>query len=255
MYKMVVTLSKRLAAVASFVPKGSPVADIGTDHALIPVHLVSSNKSPHAIAGDIHAGPVQAAERQVRQARLEDKIEVRKGDGLAVLQPGEAETVIIAGMGGGTIVDILSSVDVGSLGIRRLILQPNIGERLVRVWLRSNGWLLRDETLLEEDGLSYEIIMAESGTPEEAAAYDEWLYSRPLPGVGRPSSDIRLLMGPLLLSSPTSLFVAKWTEYARKLGRIISEVGKSDQPEAAAKRDQLLVEKEQLEEVLSCLSR
>ena len=251
-----IELSKRLSAVAEQVLPGGTLADIGTDHALLPVALVQRGHIPRAVAGDVHAGPAAAAERQVRAARLEDRIDVRIGDGLAVLRPGEAETIAIAGMGGGTIVDILSSGGEALSGVRRLVLQPNIGERLVREWLLRHDWKLTAETLLEEDGLMYEVLTADRAEPAEAREWNAALYEGPVDGAGAPvTRAVRLLMGPLLLQRPTELFARKWTAYSAKLDALIEQIGRSDSPEALKKREELSQERNEVNEVLSWLSK
>ncbi|HZG84674.1 class I SAM-dependent methyltransferase [Paenibacillus sp.] len=252
-----IELSKRLGAVAEQVLPGGTLADIGTDHALLPVALVQRGHIPRAVAGDIHEGPAAAAERQVRAAGLEDRVDVRIGNGLAVLRPGEAATIAIAGMGGGTIVDILSSGGEALAGVRRLVLQPNIGERLVREWLLRQDWKLTAETLLEEEGLMYEVLTADRATdPAEAREWNEALYEGPVDGAGAPvPRAVRLLMGPHLLRRPTELFVRKWTAYSAKLDALIEQIGRSDSLEAKKKREELSQERNEVNEVLSWLSK
>jgi len=250
-----IQLSKRLSAVAAYALPGGALADIGTDHALLPVSLVQRGTIPNAVAGDVHVGPAQAAERQVQAAGLTDRIDVRVGDGLAVLRPHEVETITIAGMGGGTIVDILSGGAAALAGVRRLVLQPNIGERLVRTWLRENGWKLVAETLLEEDGLLYEVLAADAASPAEAAAWNETLYEGATAPDGTPlPPSVLLLMGPHLLRSPSRLFAEKWTAYAAKLDGLIERIGRSEQPEARKKRLELIDERNDVSEVLRWLS-
>ncbi|TLS50357.1 SAM-dependent methyltransferase [Paenibacillus antri] len=252
-----IQLSKRLSAVAEYALPGGALADIGTDHALLPVSLVQRGIIPNAVAGDVHVGPARAAERQVLSAGLASKIDVRIGDGLAVLEPNEVETITIAGMGGGTIVDILSGGAAALAGVRRLVLQPNVGERLVRAWLLENGWKLVQETLLEEDGLLYEVLAADAPSDAaEAAAWNEALYEGvPAPsGGGTLSRSVLLLMGPHLLRSPTRLFARKWTAYVAKLDELIERIGRSEQPEAHKKRAELTAERNEVSEVLQWLS-
>ena len=105
--------------------------------------------------------------RNIAAAGLLDRIDVRKGDGLGVLAPGEADAVVIAGMGGATITDILDAGEDRLEGVGVLLLQPNVGARDVRRWLHDHGWFLRDECVLEEDGVFYDILEAVPAQPRE----------------------------------------------------------------------------------------
>ncbi len=239
------------------VPKGGTVADIGSDHALLPVFLVETGTAQRAVAGEINDGPLQAARKQVAEAGLNDRISVRQGDGLDVISPGEADTIVIAGMGGGTIADILTRGEAaGKLsGVSRLVLQPNIGERIVREWFLSYGWKLVQERLLEEDGITYEILVAEqTSSCSDAEEHNRELYSKELPFAGFVPKELRLLMGPYLLSAPNRVFLEKWSAYADKLDRMIEQIGKSEALEAKRKRDALIEERKGVKEVLACLS-
>ncbi|WP_274363272.1 tRNA (adenine(22)-N(1))-methyltransferase [Paenibacillus thermotolerans] len=249
-------LSKRLEAITTFIPRGSAVADIGSDHAMLPVFLLQQGIASHAVAGEVNEGPYRAACRQVAQAGLTERISVRLGDGLAVISPEEVDVIVIAGMGGGTIVEILTEGEAqGKLkGVSRLVLQPNIGERLVREWFIASGWKLSQELLLSEDGIAYEILVADASAKEEADAYNEALYCSPLPGFGAVSKDLKLLVGPLQLAHPNDVFIEKWNGYRAKLERMIEQIGKSDTPEALAKRRRFIEEYNELKEVLACLS-
>ena len=93
-------LSKRLETVASFVPKGSNIADIGTDHGYVPIYLVREGQAEHAVAMDVRKGPLERARAHVEDAGLGSRIDVRLSDGLAGLETGEADCVVIAGLGG-----------------------------------------------------------------------------------------------------------------------------------------------------------
>src|SRR5690554_6840208 len=102
-----VKLSKRLAMIAGQIPIGDRVADIGSDHAHLPVYLAQQGLIEYAIAGELNEGPFLTACKQVQQANLEHKVSVRHGDGLSVLRANEVDTIVIAGMGGSTMVSIL----------------------------------------------------------------------------------------------------------------------------------------------------
>ena len=103
-------LDARLQMCADFVPPGAVLADIGTDHAYLPVWLCKSGKIPKAIAADIGQGPLQSAGESIARYQAQDRIETRLSDGLAAFSPGEADTIVIAGMGGELIARILSLI-------------------------------------------------------------------------------------------------------------------------------------------------
>lgn len=156
-------LSPRLAAIARLIPNGARVADIGTDHARLPVCLVNTGRSPRVIATDLNEKPYQSACRQVLAAGVEKLVDVRKGDGLDVIRPGEVEVIVISGMGGTAIQGILERSRGVLAGVSRLVLQPMADAGSLRVWLAQNGWRLLDEELVKEDEKFYVIIAAEPG--------------------------------------------------------------------------------------------
>ncbi|MDR1702686.1 MAG: class I SAM-dependent methyltransferase [Sporomusaceae bacterium] len=160
-------LDNRLKAVAAMVPPGKTIADIGTDHAYLPVCLLQKGLIKAAIAGDLKCGPCQAAQRTVREAALFEYIQIRQGDGLQVVAPGEAEVLIIAGMGGSSIAGILSARPKITAAFERIIVQPMTGAALVRQYFRQNGWQIVAEDLVADETKIYQIIAAEKGLPSE----------------------------------------------------------------------------------------
>lgn len=205
-------LGPRLAALASCVPQDAVVADIGTDHAYLPIALVTAGQVRAAIAGDVVPGPFQAAQRAVAAAGCEQQVSVRLGNGLAVLEAGEADTIVIAGMGGPTIIEILTAEPAVVAQTKRLVLQPMIAAGAVRRWLVAEGWRLVDERLIEDSGRVYEVIVAEPGTamPQEDVLYEigplNWERRDPL--LGRLLADqIRQLRGVIrqMEMSPTAM--------------------------------------------------
>lgn len=168
-------LGKRLQAVAAFVKVNESFADIGTDHAYLPIYLVQENRIERCIACDVHRGPYEAAKKTVAKYKMADKIEVRLGDGLKSLKPGEVEASAIAGMGGMTIVEILSGRPEVTARLSSLVLQPQNAAREVRCWLQEHGWAVVEETLVLEDGRLYEILLARQGMTvqmQEEILYD-----------------------------------------------------------------------------------
>ncbi len=156
-------LAKRLALVAAYVPAGSVVADIGADHAYLPVHLVETGRCKRVIATELRPGPFQSALRQVAEHQLDTNIDLRLGDGLTVLKPAEAEVIILAGMGGNTIREILAASPEILNTVEMLILQPQADPGDLRGWLAANGWKIADEQLVEENGRIYIVIAAAPG--------------------------------------------------------------------------------------------
>ncbi|MBJ6363123.1 tRNA (adenine(22)-N(1))-methyltransferase [Paenibacillus sp. GCM10012307] len=251
-------LSNRLERIAYFVGQGRRVADIGSDHALLPVYLLQSGKSPSAIAGELNGGPYEAARRQVAGARLEEAIQVRQGNGLEVVQPGEADTITIAGMGGGLIRDILEAGRLqGKLeGVQELVLQPNVGEELVRRWLFNNGWYLQEEEILEEDGKTYEILHAvrePDADVRNKQLYDPSFWENAYAKVLR--SELLYVMGPWLLRKPDAngIWARKWNREIEKLEKISRQMERSELAESQEKLKQLQRDRDELKEVLACL--
>ncbi len=154
-------LSGRLATLVECVRPDTIIADIGTDHAYVPVYLVEKGICPKAIAGDLNAGPVESAMNTVESYGLETKIEVRQGNGLQILSPGEVDMIIIAGMGGLLIEQILSEGKDKLQNVNSLLLQPNNHAFEVRSWLMGSGWGIVDERLVLERGKFYPVIICE----------------------------------------------------------------------------------------------
>lgn len=155
---MAVKLSKRLSALAELVTPGNRLADVGTDHGYIPVFLCQTEVIPSAIAMDINEGPLQRAGSHIAEYHLEDRIQTRLSDGLHKLLPGEADTILIAGMGGGLMQRILSEGGQALDGVSELILQPQSEIPGMRRFLRNHGFLIVDENMIEEDGKFYPMM-------------------------------------------------------------------------------------------------
>ena len=163
-----VKLSKRLERIASFVQPGSRVADIGTDHGYVPIWLVQKGVCPSALAMDVRKGPLERAEEHVEEVGLSGKIELRLSDGLAKLKAGEADTVVIAGMGGKLTCRILEQGrhvwENWSEGKERLILSPQSEQDEVRHFLEEQGFSILREAVLTDEGKYYIVIEAARGT-------------------------------------------------------------------------------------------
>ncbi len=209
-------LSKRLSTVADFIPEGAKLADIGSDHAYLPCHVVRAGKVPFAIAGEVVEGPFQSARKQVEMEGLTKQIDVRKGNGLEVIDAGEVECITIAGMGGALIASILEEGKEKLEGVKRLVLQPNISAISIRLWLLENGWSLINEAILEEDGKIYEILVAERG--DSKSVYSENIENQ-------------LFFGPFLSKEKNEAFIQKWTAEWNNWERILKQMSQSSQIE------------------------
>ena len=154
-------ISKRLCSIAAMVRKNSRVADVGTDHGLLTIYLVEQHISPTAIATDIAAAPAAVARKNVDAAGLGNSIDVRVGDGLASVSPDDADDIVIAGMGGETIAEILQAAPWVKHPRYRLILQPMTHAEAVHAWLLQNGFTICEERFLEDAGRNYVLLYAE----------------------------------------------------------------------------------------------
>ncbi|MFD0692801.1 tRNA (adenine(22)-N(1))-methyltransferase [Paenibacillus sp. GCM10027628] len=248
-----VKLSKRLQMIADRVPKGTRIADIGSDHALLPTYLAQSGIITFAVAGEVNPGPFEAATRQVLESGLSAKISVRSGDGLAVIEPGEVDVITIAGMGGSLMASILEAGKDKLKGVRKLILQPNVGEDQVRRWLDEQSWLLESETILEEDGKIYEILTA---APAKNKVILEALYQDlRLPGEKTIDKERLLLMGPFLMKEAPDVWFRKWESELEKLSMIETQLSRSTAEASKAKAEQITNEIREIKEVLACLQK
>ena len=177
-------LSKRIHALADSVTKGHTAADIGTDHGYVPMLLIRDGKCPRVIMSDISEGSLSKARETFRLCGLNDRVsesDFRTGDGLETIETGEVDEIIIGGLGGHTIVEILDADKDKSRSFKRLILQPRKHSGTLRHWLYVNGWDIEREYLAPEGKFVCEIISAvptEEDRREPAYGYDDirWKY-------------------------------------------------------------------------------
>lgn len=142
------------------VTPGSRVADIGTDHAYLPIWLCQQDRIPSAIAADLRKGPLEAASANIRQAGLQERIETRLSDGLHAFKKGEAETLILAGMGGRLVCRILGDGRTLLPDLHEILLQPQSDIADVRRFLADSGFMIAEETCTEDEGKFYPVIRA-----------------------------------------------------------------------------------------------
>lgn len=229
-------IGDRLEAIGKLVPQGCVLADIGTDHAYLPVWLLEQGRIAFAIAGDIAEGPCLAAKNTVSMYGMKGRVEVRLGSGLKVLQPKEAECIAIAGMGASTMIEILSEDMPLAVEAKRLVLQPMAGAASLRRWLCQNGWCIVAEDLVEDGRHLYEIIAAERGA---SAGF----------------SDAELEIGPKLMEAGHPLLAKQFARQIDGYKKLLTSMGKSEQAKLSEKYlawEKLLQELEALADACNC---
>lgn len=152
-------ISKRLSCIAEFVQKGAKVCDVGTDHGYLAIHLVKNGIAKSVIATDIHEKPLSNARKNIESAGVFG-IELRLCDGLSGIKKGETDTVIIAGMGGEVISDIVEKgINITAEKDISLILQPTTSPEFLRRFLYGNGYEIENEKPVFENGKLYSVIL------------------------------------------------------------------------------------------------
>ena len=229
-------IGDRLEAIGKLVPQGCVLADIGTDHAYLPVWLLEQGKIASAIAGDIAEGPCLAAKNTVSMYGMKGKVEVRLGSGLKVLQAGEADCIAIAGMGASTMIEILEADMPLAVEAKRLVLQPMAGAASLRKWLIQNGWHIVAEDLVADGRHLYEIMGVERG---ESEAF----------------SDAVLEIGPSLIEAKHPLLAKQFERQINNYKKLLANMGKSEQAKASEKYiawEKLVQELEVLADACNC---
>lgn len=201
-------LQPRLHMLARLVPEGCRLTDVGTDHGYLPVALLQQGRITAAIASDIGAEPLEHARRTAMQYGV-DGMDFRLCAGLSGVAPEEADVIVIAGMGGETIISILQDAPWTADGRHRLLLQPMTKATALRHWLAGNGYTFTDEHLVEDKGRIYPILCVKGG-------------------VFRPLTEAEALCGVLLADDP--LYAAYLTEHITKLRRSAEGLRRSSDP-------------------------
>ena len=229
-----IKLSQRLQAIADLVPTGAKVADIGTDHGFLPCYLAQSGKAELVIACDVNAQPLALAQKNIMDYNVGDKVSTRLGNGLAVLKPGEVDTVTIAGMGGALMIDILDASPMVVDRLKRIVLQPNVGAEAVRIWAEKNRWQIVAEDLIRENDIFSVIIVLEQGRSD------------------RFMSAVELYLGPKLLAEHHPMLGLYISEEWEKTQHILEQLAKSDSEESRKKEKQLRQKWEDINGVIKC---
>ena len=219
-----IELSPRLRMVAELVPQGAQLADVGTDHAYLPAALLLEGTIASAIAADLRQGPLSRAKATVQTYGLTGRIGFRLCDGLKGIRPEEANVVVIAGMGGETIADILSAAPWTREPGKTLILQPMSSMSDLRRWLWENDYQILEERLAREGDTLYTALLVSGGQMAPMTQAELW--------VGRNTPD------PL-----RGMWLEQWIG---KVERALEGLRKAKQEQAAPRR-------KELEQVLSGL--
>ena len=150
----------RLSLCADMVRGGSRLADIGTDHGYLPIALCLSGAFPSALACDINPLPLRSAQENIAKYGLSDRIQTRLSDGLKAVRPDEADDIVIAGMGGELIRDILAAAPWVKDETKKLILQPMTHHEDLVMWLVENGFAITEQKAALDEGKYYTAFSA-----------------------------------------------------------------------------------------------
>jgi tRNA (adenine22-N1)-methyltransferase len=235
-------LSKRLMEVAKFVPQGVCVADIGADHGKLLVYLAGQKKITSGIAGELNRGPWKNASAFVHKTGHQSLIDVRLGNGLEVIDE-KVDVIVIAGMGGALIASILEDGQAKLKSTRRLILQPNIGENRLRKWLEEHHWQLVEEEIVQEDGIYYEILVAEPNVKGHPT-YDQLPLSK----------ERFYQIGPLLWKKQHPLLVPKLQLSLLRKSEVRNQLKRAKQESVKEKIAEIDAEIRDKEQVIKWLS-
>ena len=209
-------MNLRLSTLAQMVDQGARVADIGTDHAYLPIQLVKEGKVDYAIASDVAAGPLENAEKDIIAAGLKNKIETRLGSGLETISAKDKiDTVVIAGMGGKLMTNILNEAWSRNFHFATLILEPNVGEPSVREWLSAHKYQIINEKIIAEAGHIYELIKAQE--LENTISL----------------TDRQIFFGPKILKEKNQVFYQKWRDQLAYHQRLLTNLNKAQEKDGA----------------------
>lgn len=203
----------RLEALFELIPPGRRVADIGTDHAYLPLLLVERRKSPFVVATDLRPGPLAAARRHIEARGLADAIELRQGDGLEPLAPGEVDLVVIAGLGAERIVAILDAAGEKARSYPEWAFMPHTPAEPLRRYAYANGLEIISERVVPSGGRFYELVAVRRG---DGAA--------PYVGLSVPT-EAAFWLGPLNMRRPSAAFCAYWQGMLGHWERLLNALG------------------------------
>lgn len=225
-------LSKRIEKIVEMIPKCNCLADIGTDHAYVPISTTLKGITKSAIACDINEGPIRVANTNIRKHGLADVIETRIGPGLSVLKEGEADVILIAGMGGNLIADIIKENYEIASSAKVLMLQPVQYPEVLRKYLLESGFSIVDEELVKDDEKYYQILktVKKSQEPFEKESY--------------------YYIGERLINKKHPLLMEFLEFKLRLFNRILDQITPEEHPE---KFKEVTTLKKEFEDVIKCL--
>lgn len=226
-------LSNRLNTIAKCVPKGSRVIDVGTDHAYIPIYLMKNKIASACIATDIHKGPLEKAKLNMKAHGI-DNIRLKLTNGLEGIGEDEGDIIIIAGMGGCLIIDILKNNLPLAKHVQKLILQPQQDISRVRRFLHETGFKIEDEEIVEDAEKYYTTIIASVGNEKYEKDY-EYQY------------------GKLLIDKKSNVFKIYMNKKQEKLAEIYNSISQIDSEYTYKRKKELEEERKMQEEVIQCI--
>ena len=226
-------LTPRLQAIAELIPPGSVIADIGTDHAYLPVYLLQEQICRRAVATDVKEAPLERARETVAAFNCHQKIDLRQGSGLQAIEfEDQVDTVVIAGLGGRTIAKILAEGRDKLNWLKRIIMQPINEAGYLRLFLAENGLAIIQERLVMENRHLYEIIVAQPGSEQEKDPF-------------------RLSLGPRLLENNPPLLPFLLQQKIKKLHTLKKSLQRAKNEDVSAKLQEVEKELTFLREVLA----
>jgi len=227
-------LSQRLQCVCDMVTKGHSVADVGCDHGFVSIYLVHNNISPKALCMDVNEGPLLRAAMHIKEYKLSKKITTRLSNGLREYVKGESDTLIIAGMGGPLMQDILSYEKEKTDDFMEMILSPQSQIKEFRMFLYDNGYEIADESMVKEDDKFYVIIKALKAPEKIVLPEEEYSYG-----------PVLLKKKDMVLKEYLDKEFGKHNDILCKLkeGRFSSDSDRIDKRIEAIKNDIIIIEK------------
>lgn len=237
-----------MKAVADTVITGGTVADIGCDHAFVSIYLIEKNLAERVIASDVRKGPVDIARKNIAESGLSDRISLRMGNGLETLRQGEADAIIIAGLGGMLMLDILRNGKAKADTCKQLILQPQSDIYAVRKYLYENGYFISKEDMVIDAGKYYNIldVRVDNADLNKRASCGYRAYSdlkEPLPDDKEFISEIYFKFGKYLLQNKNEVLLQSLLKQYMTDEKIISALQKNSTDNARKRKED--IEKEQ----------